>query len=425
MFLSESAKPKPQLKEKISRALLTVFLGMFVSIGLNAGMFSSAIISPLGDSKEKIEKTVKKKQYEVFGFAPYWTINKLDNVDFKTLTTLAYFGVPVNSDGTFDEENIGFKTLNGEKAKRLFDKAQSYGTRVVLTLTQMDNDTIEGLMINDRAQDLAIEKTVKLVREKNMDGVNIDFEYVGNPGPEMRNKFTGFVAKMTEKLHSRIPNSKVTVSVYAASAKDPKMYDIAGIAAKSDGIFMMAYDFATRASDHAIPTAPLHGHREGKYWYDISTAVDDFLKVMPADKLILGLPWYGYNYAVTEPGVKVERYKGYYYSYWLKRRKYTAFQPVSSAAQTYANAQTNAPQMSGWDEYGKVGWHAYKEDGVWRMIFLDDVRSLKIKYDFAKEKKLAGVGMWALGFDAGTTEMWDLLSREFGGQIADNRSARN
>jgi spore germination protein YaaH len=286
----------------------------------------------------------------------------------------------------------------------------------------MDNDSISGLMNDGKAQDLVIKKTVNLISKHDMDGVNIDFEYVGNPGQEMRDKFTRFVEKMTDKVHQYNVSGKVTVSVYAGSMKDPKIYDIARIAKVSDGIFMMAYDFATRSSNQVIPTAPLYGHKEGKYWYDISTAVEDFLKVMPAEKLILGLPWYGYNYPVTEPGVKVDRYKGYYYTYWWRRRKYTAFQSVPSSAQTYAIASKNTTEMTGWDDYGKVGWLAYREGGVWRMIFLDDVRSLKIKYDFAKEKRLGGVGMWALGFDSGTSEMWDLLSREFGGRIADTRS---
>ena len=48
------------------------------------------------------------------------------------------------------------------------------------------------------------------------------------------------------------------------------------------------------------------------------------------------------------------------------------------------------------------------------MIFLDDVKSLDIKYDFAKENKLGGVGMWALGFDDGKGEMWQLLGSKFG-----------
>jgi len=52
------------------------------------------------------------------------------------------------------------------------------------------------------------------------------------------------------------------------------------------------------------------------------------------------------------------------------------------------------------------------------MIFLDDSKSLKIKYQFAKEKNLAGVGMWALGFDDGKHELWNLLNLEFGNMLA-------
>ncbi len=361
-----------------------------------------------------------EKEYEVFGFAPYWTINKLDNVDFNVLTTLAYFGVPVNSDGSFDEDDIGYKTFHSKKATDLFNKAHSHGTRVVLTLTQMDNETIKEFLDDAEAQKKAIDGAIKLVKSRKIDGINIDFEYVGKIDKPYRAKFAKFVKMTNDKLHLEVPNSQLSVSVYASSAKDAtKLYDIKELAEGSDKIFMMAYDFATTGSEHAIPTAPLYGYKEGKYWYDVSTAVDDFLKVMPAEKLILGLPWYGYNYPVASPGVKVAREDGYYYYYYYKKKRYQAYYSYKSNAQTYASAMKNiTDEKSGWDDYGKVGWKAYKEDGIWRMIFLDDTRSLKLKYKFAKDMKLGGVGMWALGFDTGTSDMWSLLNSEFGVKVA-------
>ncbi|MCL5432603.1 MAG: hypothetical protein M1524_00605, partial [Patescibacteria group bacterium] len=75
-----------------------------------------------------------------------------------------------------------------------------------------------------------------------------------------------------------------------------------------------------------------------------------------------------------------------------------------------------------WDDYGKVGWKGYYlADGTWRMLFIEDVKSLGIKFDYAMAKNLGGVGMWALGFDDGRTEFWDLLRYKFGEKIADNR----
>jgi hypothetical protein len=50
-------------------------------------------ISNSGNEEALAPLTEGKEGYQVFGFAPYWTFNKLDNVDFKTLTTMAYFGV--------------------------------------------------------------------------------------------------------------------------------------------------------------------------------------------------------------------------------------------------------------------------------------------------------------------------------------------
>src|SRR5689334_3641191 len=52
-----------------------------------------------------------KKGYEVFGFAPYWTFDNLQNIDFNVLTTLAYFNIPVNADGSFNTLDPGYQTF--------------------------------------------------------------------------------------------------------------------------------------------------------------------------------------------------------------------------------------------------------------------------------------------------------------------------
>jgi spore germination protein YaaH len=224
-------------------------------------------------------------------------------------------------------------------------------------------------------------------------------------------------------MHQSLPGSNVTVSVYASAAKFPKIYDIGAIAKATDGIFMMAYDFATSGSDNAMPTDPLYGYKEGKYWYDVSTAVEDFAKVMPKNKLILGLPWYGYDYPVSQPSVKAAKDDGYYSYYWYRGRKYRTFVARPQAhASTYALAKSNiAPDQEGWDEEAQVGWKAYKDSDGWRMIYLDDEKSLGIKYDFAKQQGLGGVGMWALGFDDGSTELWTLLEDKFGKKLVASR----
>ncbi len=395
----------------------TPFMFLFTLVGilfltLFMIMKSSQLISPLVTPLHSLTETqVKNNSHEVFGFAPYWTMAKLENVDFNVLTTLSYFGISVNADGSFDTTDPGYLTFQSREATELFKKAHSHGTRVVVTLTQMDNDTLDTFLMDPQAQDRAITNAVQEVKNRRVDGINVDFEYIGNPGSKGRTAFSRFVKNLSEKMHQEVPSSRVTVSVYASAAKSPRMVDLAEVAKYSDGIFMMAYDFAVAGSDTAMPTAPLYGKKEGKYAYDVATAVDDFLTQMPANKLILGVPYYGYNYVVYQPGVNVPTRP----ASWRG----------SGTAQTVEYAQANVPiEASGWDDAGKVGWKAYyvKETGTWRVLFQDDAKSLGIKYDFALEKNLGGVGMWALGFDNGTNDLWALLESKFGKkQIADGR----
>lgn len=405
------------------------YIGLLSGIFFILAFFSNkytplSFLSPFASMLNPLNEDELKNGYEIFGFAPYWTLDKLDNIDFNVLTTLAYFGVEVDSDGLLIKDG-GYNNFHSEKATNLFKKAHKNGTRVVLTLTQMDNAKIESFLDSPTAQKKAIDESVNLVLGRGIDGVNIDFEYSGNPGDEYRNKFSAFVKNLSQKMHSAHDEAHVTVSVYASAGKTRQLYDLSLLSNSTDGIFMMAYDFATAGSENAIPTSPLYGHKDGQYWYDVSTAVEDFLKVMPKEKLILGLPWYGYNYPVGSPQIKAPKDYGYYaYAYNRRGYRYSYFVPRQGAhAQTYTLASENiTPEQEGWDEKGQVGWKAYKdESGQWRMIFLDDVRSLGVKYDFAKEKGLGGVGMWALGFDHGKKELWTLLNDKFGTKLVDVR----
>ncbi len=418
-YIKESAivlKESPLLlfKSKRGRYLLAasvdcicIILILFNTL-LAAGRFISPLISPF---EPLPPLTQNKGGYEVFGFAPYWTFDKLQNVNFNVLTTFAYFGVNVNPDGTLDEGSEGYQTFVSDQATALFKKAHANGTRVVLTLTQMDDDSILSLMDNPDAQKSAIDQAVALVQSRGIDGINVDFEYGSDPGQQYRDKFSTFIGNLTSAMHQGNPNSKVTVSVYASAVKDPKIYDLTVLSKETDGIFMMAYDFAVASSQNAIPTDPLYGYSSGKYWYDISTAVHDFLTRMSPDKLILGVPYYGYNYVVDTPTVKAATY------------------PYDSQAQMYADATQISPSSpnvqqytTGWDPDGEVGWKAYYDPqvGDYRMVFVDDPKSLTLKYNFAKSENLAGVGIWALGFDGGTNDLWQVLSDEFGTKVADN-----
>ena len=284
---------KPHINQLNKRIIFISGICFFIliSVLLNHVSFSKDIISPLAKKLRGELQPLEsgKSGYEVFGFAPHWRMHKLDNIDFSILTTLAYFGVEVGSNGALILDDAGYQKFRSEEATQLFQKAHENQTRVVLTITQMENESIESILSDQASQNRAINQTVDLVKRRGIDGINIDFEYSGTPPVGLRESYSSFVQKMTTRMHQANPNSKVTVSVYASAAKYRKLYDISSISKNSDGIFVMAYDFAVKGSDNAMPTAPLYGHREGKYWYDISTAIDDLLVYADSKRLFLGV----------------------------------------------------------------------------------------------------------------------------------------
>ena len=66
-----------------------------------------------------------------------------------------------------------------------------------------------------------------------------------------------------------------------------------------------------------------------------------------------------------------------------------------------------------WHSTSQTPWYHYNNNG-WNQGWYDDSLSLSLKYDFALFNDLKGVGIWALGYDDGRPELWELLHAKFG-----------
>ncbi len=411
MFINKKEQVAAITLGLLGSIFLFVFALKFTSINSIQKFLSplAMTFSPLKPLKEG------KAGKEVFGFLPHWNANKTDSIDFNVLTTLAYFDLKATADGQIITDDPGYQTFKSREMTQVFKRAHIAGTRVVATLTMMDGSDIETFLDDPNAQNQLADQSVELVQRRGIDGINLDFEYFGGAGPENQPKFSSFVDQLTRKMHEAVPGSKVSVSLYASVVQSPRIYDLKSIANASDEVFMMAYDFANVSSDYAMPTAPLYGHSKGKWWYDVSTAVDDFLTQMPASKLVLGNPYYNLNFPVEQPVMKAATL-----SAWTGGAQTLTYADEKKFVKPDMEGVTEF--ITGWDDDAKVSWKAYYKPstGVWRMSFSEDKRSLGAKYDFALSRNLGGVGMWALGNDGDNPELWDLLREKFGIKLADN-----
>ena len=122
-----------------------------------------------------------------------------------------------------------------------------------------------------------INQILQLLRSGPYDGINLDFE---NLRPADRVLYRSFVEGLASRLHA----AGFTISV-DVSVGEPDSYDYAGLAAAVDHLVVMLYD------EHYATGGP--GPLASQGWYEQHLAA---LAGLPADKVVLGLGNYGYDW---------------------------------------------------------------------------------------------------------------------------------
>ena len=136
----------------------------------------------------------------------------------------------------------------------------------------------------------------KMLDDYGADGVDIDWEYPGSSAagiassPQDKANYT----ELMKAIRLAIGSGKLLT---LASSCDAGFIDFKAILPYVDFVNIMAYDMAS-APQH---NAPLYREKNGKKspvagWYTCDEAVNAHLKAgIPADKLVLGMPFYGHG----------------------------------------------------------------------------------------------------------------------------------
>jgi spore germination protein YaaH len=286
----------------------------------------------------------------------------------------------------------------GQDAAAITDRAHAEGVRVVPTFQLFDRRSLPTMtaFLGDRqAQDRFVKRALALVKERRGDGAVLDFE----PLPaRLTDEFAAFAGRFGRALRAKDPHAQLTVAMHQ-SATDAQ---IASVAASVDRIFLMAYDYHWRGSGTAGAVAPIDGPG-----IDVRTTLDRFVGDAGAGKVILGVPYYGYDWPVVDsgPGAAVRTPASEHGGSWSVGYV---------AAIDFLRAQPSVDRV--WDPVAKSPHFTYRDSasGTYREVWYEDPRSLAIKYLLAKRAGIAGVGIWALEMDRGRDELWGLLRTSFG-----------
>ena len=325
--------------------------------------------------------TAVLKPHEVFGFAPYWTLAASSGFDLNDLTTVAYFGVDVAADGSLIQNDAGWNGYESQALADLITRAHASGDRVVLSVECFDQSSLDRLTRDPGAQAQLADNLISAVAQKQMDGLNIDFEGLGSSD---RAGMVNLVKYLSSRVRAANQHWQLTVDTYAGSATDTNgFFDVASMASAVDAFFVMAYDMYQ--SGVASPNAPLQGPGAND-----EAAVEAYASVVPASKVILGVPFYGYSWQTTSNGPRAQTTSG--------PVPISYGQLLGASLPIYWDQQCQVPLSSYHD--GQQQWHE---------VYFDDPQSVALKAQAADYAHLLGVGIWALGMDGNDPAMMSAL----------------
>ena len=345
----------------------------------------------------------------ILGFLPYWRIDDMKYIKPEKLSEINYFGLHVDSGGnivkvTNGETDPGWREWDTESMRDFITKTKISGTHFSVTIISQKNDVTESILDSTTAQTTLTSQIINLVKENHLNAVNIDFEYLGDADEEYRNKFTIFAKLLHDELKEKTPKTELALSIMPRAARSQDLFDFPKIVPYFDGFIGMSYDYYGTSADVSGPGAPLRGFKDGKYFFDIETTYEDYLKVIPKEKILMGVPYYGWDRAVTDgPVIMSKTYQP------NDERNYAA---VTSYGRLRDEIDFK-PDNCTWDDYAESSWCRYTKDGIDHQVWIEDVKSLGIKYDFAKKQDLAGIAIWTIGFDKDYPDLWSLIKEKF------------
>lgn len=239
-----------------------------------------------------------------------------------------------------------------------------------------------------------IESAMDYLKRHNLDGLDIDWEYPGQPGStdhfrtedkqnftlllkELRNRFTHEQRKLHHPLYLSIAAGASSSYLAHTEMEQVQRY--------VDTINLMAYDYYL-SGEHTGHHAPLFTNPDDPKKVSADRSVTEFEAAgVPAAKLVLGVPFYGHPWGAV-PDVN-----------------HGLFQPGERVAPGYVTYETITTTLLGrgyeryWDQRSSSPYLYDAEKKSF--ISYEDPQSLTLKARYILDHQLGGVMFWDYAAD--------------------------
>jgi cellulose synthase/poly-beta-1,6-N-acetylglucosamine synthase-like glycosyltransferase/spore germination protein YaaH/peptidoglycan/xylan/chitin deacetylase (PgdA/CDA1 family) len=268
-------------------------------------------------------------------------------------------------------------TLYATVDQKALDIMAKSGVKVLPLLTNnfksvFRGDVVHRILNNPEKRNRLIQDIIRYLEFYKLDGINIDFEDLQEKKNEV---LVQFQKTLYEQMHAK--GLVVTQDVQPFNQD----YNFKELSAFNDYVILMAYD---QFSDATGPGPICH-----QKW--IEGAVDDAIKKIPTEKLILAVAGFGYDWKLDE------------------NDKVISVAPIS-----YQDALTLARSYDGKIKFDNDSYNLHftydGEDGAPHQVQFTDAATTFNSMRFAEESGLGGVALWRLGNE--DTRMWDFFDHD-------------
>lgn len=254
----------------------------------------------------------------------------------------------------------------------MISRALNFGVRPILTLTpfgpdgNFNNRLIHSVVNSEEYKANLIQNLLEVMAEKGYQGVDIDFEYIL---AEDRDAFTVFVQDVAETMRENGYHTSVALAPKTSSDQRGLLYegkDYRALGEAADHVLLMTYEWGyTYGPPMAV--APLN---------QVRRVVEYALTQIPAEKIDLGIPNYGYDWPL--PYVRG-----------------TTQAVTINNVQAVRIAVTNGAEIR-FDDVAESPYFTYLDNGTEHEVWFEDVRSLLAKFELIEEYGLRGCGYWQI-----------------------------
>ena len=340
-------------------------------------------ISHLREIKKEVAKVYEpypiKKEIEGKVVMVWDQINKGYNVDFNSRKYKDMQGVNVLSPTWLEfEDDKGNLTDKGSKSYVERAHAQGYQVWPLMSHNFLNSEWTHEILASTKKRDRIFKQLIDYVEKYNIDGINIDIE-------NLQQKTGPYWVQFMNELYPLMREQGIYVStdVYVPSPWTIH-YNRSEIAKSVDYFVIMAYDQHWSGSEQAGSVGALPWVKE---------AVEGTLEEVPAEKIILGVPFYA--------------------RLWREDIKENGDLKLSTRAlgmngvKQELKANDVTPTYD--PETGQYYAEYEKEGGTYK-VWMEEEESMAERAKLISQYNLAGISGWKLGLES--PQIWEVIDEQ-------------